>query len=434
MSNTNATNATLVTVLSTVGLAFCFHHAYRFDGCKCLIPKRKEWFRVLLTWLLQGCGFGMAIFGAGSAWLKYHLGWTYVPGVGAIPYPAQMYSEHWKVYTYPFTVFIIIAYSLQLSLTTEEGLYWFTLMRAVRSPKSAKGFMNSRLFWVWIIISLSAPVVVSLATWVGFDGDLDNQFARCAVTGGSIELAMILMASVVLLKFPQFLKDVKASGAGPEVRARLHFYHEVNKVRTFFRLLFTSTIMILAIDGLTEKKRINLTPLAADILNQISYGSFFFVCIISIMVYLPRNWNPDPASAQQVMVGVGKQARTAPRTHAGSHVLMSFLREGGQWDADDDLRLNAPSNMVGELYDQKEKEDEVAEAPFLDRLSNRWDQDVEKGPKHIADLENWTSPLAFKVDEPKIPTQIKIHIQQEQQVCDGSGRTDSIQEEEQQVW
>lgn len=30
-------------------LAFTAWHTYKFDGAKCLVPKKKEWFRVLLT-------------------------------------------------------------------------------------------------------------------------------------------------------------------------------------------------------------------------------------------------------------------------------------------------------------------------------------------------------------------------------------------------
>ena len=30
-------------------LAFTAWHTYKFDGGKCLVPKKKEWFRVLLT-------------------------------------------------------------------------------------------------------------------------------------------------------------------------------------------------------------------------------------------------------------------------------------------------------------------------------------------------------------------------------------------------
>ena len=71
----------------------------------------------------------------------------------------------------------------------------------------------------------------------------------------------------------------KASGAGPEVRSRLHFYHgesageniifwghpshhvaEGNKVRTLCRLIFSLMVVLLGADGLTEAKRINSTP------------------------------------------------------------------------------------------------------------------------------------------------------------------------------
>ena len=49
----------------------------------------------------------------------------------------------------------------------------------------------------------------------------------------------------------------KNSGAGPEVRSRLHFYHEGNKVRTFCRIGFVVGTLALGIDGLTTQKRLN---------------------------------------------------------------------------------------------------------------------------------------------------------------------------------
>jgi hypothetical protein len=67
--------------------------------------------------------------------------------------------------------------------------------------------------------------------------------------------------------------DQRRSGASREVRSRLYFYHgelpssphtqaeetEANKLRTFFRLLFAICSFTLGVDGLTEKKRVNVT-------------------------------------------------------------------------------------------------------------------------------------------------------------------------------
>ncbi|KAK8847382.1 hypothetical protein IAR55_005240 [Kwoniella newhampshirensis] len=418
MSNTSDTNSTLAAILVGTGLTITIHHAVKYDGGKCLLPSRKNLFRFLLVWMLIGSGVFMGVWAVGSAVLKYKLGWVYVPHYGPMPYPSEGFPQHWKHYLQPFIVVMIVAYSFQQSLNAEEGLYWFHLMRAVRSPKSAKGFLRTKFLWTWIAISCTGFIVLCLTGWIGYHGETDKQFARIAVAGGTMELCVALGASVVVFLFPRFLKDVQASGAGPEVRARLHFYHEANKVRTFFRVLFSVDIMVMGIDGLTEKKTINSNHLAADLLNQLSYLSYLFIVVISMIVYLPRNWNSDPAAAQQIMVG----GRGRPQPH-GSHVLMSLLRERGQWDADDDLRLKGAEagspNGLGKVL-EKDEESAQGEAPFMDRFSTGdWENDPERSPRRYTNvLENWSSPLAIPVEDPKLPTQLKIHIQQEQQVHD----------------
>ncbi|OXH00080.1 hypothetical protein C369_07288 [Cryptococcus neoformans A5-35-17] len=148
---------------------------------------------------------------------------------------------------------------------------------------------------------------------------------------GAVELIVMSAASIVIWKFPAFLDTVKASGAGPEVRSRLHFYHEANKVRTFFRFIYSTGMIVLGVDGLTEKQLISNTPIASDIVSQLVFGSFFFILIISIVLYLPRSWAPPGAQHNNVMVG---RAVHQPGHHqlASGVALMSLLREGGQWD------------------------------------------------------------------------------------------------------
>jgi hypothetical protein len=158
--------------------------------------------------------------------------------------------------------------------------------------------------------------------WIGDHSDLDKQLARELTCGAVVELLWVLhsvykvvthywigcwwllrwfcsgfqsfyrMLWVDGLEISVQLISKKTSGAGPEVRARLHFYHggsnrtiqtitdgivEANKVRTFFRFIFTIgewlhivntrphrayfilALMILGVDGLAGMK-INLTP------------------------------------------------------------------------------------------------------------------------------------------------------------------------------
>jgi hypothetical protein len=159
---------------------------------------------------------------------------------------------------------------LQASLNAEEGLYWYHLMRAVRKPSSAGSWLGSYFFYAWIAISIVTTVAQCTVGWI-HNTDPNVQLARELTCGGAIELLVLGSASVALFHFPRFLRDVKASGAGPDVRSRLHFYHgalklrtkltaEANKVRTFLRLIFVATTFILGIDGLTPEMKINSTP------------------------------------------------------------------------------------------------------------------------------------------------------------------------------
>nr|XP_019008507.1 uncharacterized protein I206_07066 [Kwoniella pini CBS 10737]OCF47288.1 hypothetical protein I206_07066 [Kwoniella pini CBS 10737] len=342
MSTMSDTNTNVVCILSATALTYTLYHAYKFDGCRCLIPRKKHWFRSLLTWMLVICELGMLIWGAGWAYVKYHLGWMYIPRKGTMPVPTQLYDDHYRSFNTPLTIWVCISFSLQVSLNAEEGLYWYHLMRALRRPRTGKSWFRSPFFFTWLGISMISPVVIIGTGWIGYES-MDSQMGRMFVAGGAIEALVCLAASIVLFKFPKFLNDVKLSGAGPEVRSRLHFYHQANKVRTFFRALFTTCILILGIDALTDEKKINLNHIASDLLHQISFGSYFFANIISVMVYLPRDYNPTSQPCQNVMVGQPPlQSPFAYPVSPGqrtSHTLMSLLREGGQWDGDDDLRI-----------------------------------------------------------------------------------------------
>ncbi|WWC59274.1 uncharacterized protein I303_101824 [Kwoniella dejecticola CBS 10117] len=404
MSTISDTNTNLVCLLSATALMYTFHHAYKFDGCRCLIPRKKEWFRAVLTWMLVMCELGMLIWGAGWAYVKYHLGWMYIPSKGTMPVPTQLYNEHYRSFNTPLTIWVCISFSLQVSLNAEEGLYWYHLLRALHRPRTGKSWFRSPFFFTWLGISMITPIAIICTGWIGYEG-MDSQMGRMFVAGGAIEALVCLAASTVVFKFPQFLKDVKLSGAGPEVRSRLHFYHQANKVRTFFRALFTTCILILGIDALTEAKKINLNHIAGDLLHQISFGSYFFANIISVMVYLPRDYNTTPHPCQNVMVG-----RPPPRSPFGytspspnqrrSHTLMSLLREGGQWDEDDDLRLALSKGAARSPDSDSDKG-----VNFGSGVDDAGPDEVEVDGRRIrrlTPLQNWTTPFGM------LSTKIKV--------------------------
>lgn len=198
---------------------------------------------------------------------------------------------------------------------------------------------------------------------------------------------MLTVSVIVVLKFPKFLKDIEGLGVGPDVRVRLHTYHTLNKIRTFFRLTFSVPLVILGADGHTKAMMINMNPLATDFLASIIGGSLSMVMMISIVLYLPRS----PPSAQQNQVMVGRTGSQGAQG-ASAFALISLLREGGQWEGlDDDI---APAGIADKADRRLSR---IDNAPFADGKFRKPDGDggwldieraAPKVPKMLADFSS----------------------------------------------
>ena len=71
-----------------------------------------------------------------------------------------------------------------------------------------------------------------------------------------------------------------------------------------------------------------------------------------MVLYLPRNYSTLPR--EQVMVGQQGPQRPPMNQLASGHALMSLLREGGQWDDEDDARARmTQTDDIGALEPPK---------------------------------------------------------------------------------
>lgn len=73
-----------------------------------------------------------------------------------------------------------------------------------------------------------------------------------------------LVARPCRQKFPAFILDCRRQGANLEVIEKLAYFQHLNAVRTVFRVTYAIALLVLSVDGQTEKKRINNTPAALD--------------------------------------------------------------------------------------------------------------------------------------------------------------------------
>jgi hypothetical protein len=74
-------------------------------------------------------------------------------------------------------------------LNVEESLYWFHLMRSVRSPHLAKPWIGSNPFYAWVVISVALTGLQIGMPWAFYQpGTLEKQLIAQAMTGGIIEI------------------------------------------------------------------------------------------------------------------------------------------------------------------------------------------------------------------------------------------------------
>lgn len=57
--------------------------------------------------------------------------------------------------------------------------------------------------------------------------------------------------------FPGFIDESARQGANPDVIAKLQFFQSMHNVRTVFRGSYAVALIILAVDGLTAKQKLN---------------------------------------------------------------------------------------------------------------------------------------------------------------------------------
>ena len=84
---------------------------------------------------------------------------------------------------------MIVTYAAQASLNAEEGLYWYHLMRSVRSPHLAKPWIGSLPFYAVIGISFLVLAIQVGLPWIFYSPSaLQVQLCVELVVGGILEL------------------------------------------------------------------------------------------------------------------------------------------------------------------------------------------------------------------------------------------------------
>ncbi|KAJ9096427.1 hypothetical protein QFC21_005249 [Naganishia friedmannii] len=353
MSSSSPTNALITSVLTAALLGYAGFHAYRFDGGKCLLWSKDHHVRTAMVWAQVASAASYCVWSLGMTLMKWKAGYIQLPIYGIIPVPYQLWSPQQLRYNNIYVAFLCGAFCLYDAVNLEEWLYWIYVVRAVRTKsrqnqdivgantatvhypfhgkpsstnnsssttsfvptadpkprtsilgkraarKTAK-WISSNVFIVWVVLSLAQTVVHFMTAFL--DGpDVEQQSIRLYLTEGLFNSLTAILSIILAWQFPGFIRLVKETGASSEVISKLQFYHELNKWRILFRVMFSLCTCILGMDALSRRRIVNVNSLAADLLFQVTVLSFFFASICSWMLYLPVQWN-------KTTFGYGKEA------------------------------------------------------------------------------------------------------------------------------
>lgn len=228
----------------------------------------------------------VTIYSVGSAVIKYDEGFVLSPQHGVIPKPYAEWTKAHQDAVCPLMVLFAVCFSLDVVTHLEELCFWMFLMNATTASQN---WFRSIYFLVWLCGSVIALIVVPTVSVV-FRGDPLKSEAYTFLVGSSASLAVALFFVPILYLFPAFLRKLVQQGIDKSTVIRLQKFHELNRLRFIFKLLFLVPVLLIGIDGVNPRGHpINESMFWSEILGM----SAAFGCIISstitLLVFFPRN-------------------------------------------------------------------------------------------------------------------------------------------------
>ncbi|KZV65748.1 hypothetical protein PENSPDRAFT_114009 [Peniophora sp. CONT] len=268
MTHLNPAVLLVWTVLSALLGVFLISHLWAFDRFKCLRWNQGSQgaFKRVMTYSYTASIPMIFIYSLGFCALKYQEGLVYIPGLGVMAKPYQLWTPFHRTCILPLNIIFAIAWSLEIVSHLEELMFW---MYIVNSGPSHSEWFNSTYFKTWAAGSVSALLYLPLAAIFTRHDPLRNE-AVIFFAGGIGSMMITIGFFPVLYKFPAFLRGLRKDGVDMNTVVRLTKFHELNSFRIFFRCLFVVPLFILACDGLRPHKHVNENMFATDFLAIIA--------------------------------------------------------------------------------------------------------------------------------------------------------------------
>ncbi|WWC63253.1 uncharacterized protein I303_105853 [Kwoniella dejecticola CBS 10117] len=429
-------------LVAMTGFIFMIWHTWHYDRWKCLLYSKDDWFRAVMCHILLGSIACLMVF----TWIDVHVLYAeyyiYLPQTQqTIVAPWQLWTElHQKLYRISL-YFMTAGWGFLQAIHLEEFLYWGYLIKSIKTPGGPRStWLKSGFFKVWIYLFFSSFALLIGSVHIETD-NLDMMRAYLFVVGSSMSTLLALASGILCFIFPSFLRTVKQQGASFEVLERLHFFSEMNQIRTFCRVAYSAAILVLSVDGLTKSKTINKSPFWHDVLYLIGQLALFAATCLSIVVLLPRNMTSEslpPPSKDTTFLPMApynpgpKSPRGRTLNADGTYPIKQFFELGERLNVGPDALGGINSgyphsphphphgvgrNHQGEKYEMSKlpegsssnsKSSEMESAPFTEVMDRTKKARLSEFPTLPNVVSKFKSPFETAQPKTKGPTQVLV--------------------------
>lgn len=289
MSNGSPTAFLSWVILSSLFLAFLLYHLWSYDRLQCLrwnAGRQPGAFRRLMTYSYLSSTPLFILFSTGMTTLKFKEGFVVVlPQNEVLPKPPDLWPKNQQDVLLALFFVFSVAWALEQVTHFEELAFWLFLLD--QGPEKRDWF-TSWEYRVWSISCAAVVLGMPLTTMIARHNILTID-AWIFLVGTLSSSTTNVIFIYVLVRFPVFLRHVKAEGAAPDVVVRLATFYELNLIRIVFRFLASTPLLILAVDGIRGAHRVNRSLFWSDILLMISAIGQVISSLITVMIFFPRS-------------------------------------------------------------------------------------------------------------------------------------------------
>ncbi|KAI0031980.1 hypothetical protein K488DRAFT_86300 [Vararia minispora EC-137] len=340
MSHLSAPVLLVWTVMGALLGAFYALHLWAFDRFRCLRWNHgtsQGTFKRIMTYSYMLAVPLLLTYTFGFTVIKYQEGMLYEEGFGVIPKPYTLWTDAHRQAILPLYLCLSLAISFEVITHLEETCFWLYVVSA--GPVQVSWFRSTQ-FKIWVAGSIAAILYAPLTTiFTRKDSFTCESATFLAFAIGSGLVTLIFLP--VLYAFPGFLDGLRRENVSIETIVRLTKFHELNKIRVLFRLMFVVPITILAVDGLWFQV-LARSVFATDILSVVPAVGIIISSGITLLIFFPRDTESEleRKTARTANLRPPQQAVHAPRflrksrTGSRSTIVRPQYEPRGTYDAE----------------------------------------------------------------------------------------------------